>query len=74
MSVAEHQTPGARAKFVPWMDLFLKRFGKAPTPACGRRMYCVGDVRGRDDLLRQMVERVEADTEPSSFDNAAGHL
>ena len=66
MSVGEHQAPGV---------------GKAPTPAAserwvpdGRRVYCVGDVHDRDDLLRQMAERVEADTEPSSFDNAACHL
>lgn len=51
MSVAEHQTPRPRAKFVPWMDPVLKRFGKAPTPAYGRGVYCVGDVHGRDDLL-----------------------
>ena len=70
MSVGEHQAPGARAKFVP------------PTPAAserwvpdGMRVYCVGDVdHSRDDLLRQMAERVEAETEPSSFDNAACHL
>jgi hypothetical protein len=50
------------------MDPVLKRFGKAPTPAAskrwvpdGRPVYCVGDVHSRDDLLRQMVERVEAD-------------
>src|SRR5262249_51367043 len=60
---------GRRAKFVPWMDPFLKRSGKAPTPA-GSRMACrvyVSDIHGRDDLLRQMAERVEADTEPSSL-------
>ena len=80
MRVAEHRAQGARAKFVPWMDPFLKRSGKAPTPAASERwsrMACrvyVSDIHGRDDLLRQMAERVEADTEPSSFDNAACHL
>jgi serine/threonine protein phosphatase 1 len=61
---------------VSWMDMFLKRFGKSPTPAAserrvpdGMRVYCVGDVHGRHDLLRQMAERVQADIEPSSFDN-----
>jgi serine/threonine protein phosphatase 1 len=34
------------------------------------RVYCVGDIHGRDDLLRQMAELVEADLEPSSFDQA----
>jgi serine/threonine protein phosphatase 1 len=36
----------------------------------GMRVYCVGDIHGRDDLLRGMAERVEADLEPSSFDQA----
>ena len=57
------------------MNPFLKRFGKASAPAerwvpDGMRVYCVGDIHGRDDLLRQMAERVEADLEPSSFDEA----
>jgi diadenosine tetraphosphatase ApaH/serine/threonine PP2A family protein phosphatase len=30
----------------------------------------MGDIHGRDDLLRQMAERVEADVEASSFDHA----
>jgi hypothetical protein len=66
---------------LPWINPFPKRFGKAPAPAAserrvpdGRRVYFVGDVHGRDDLLRQMAERVEADTEAWSFDNAACHL
>ena len=69
MSVGEHQAPGARAKFVPWIDPFLSGLGRRPFQL--GRLYCVGDVHDRDDLLRQMAERVEAETEPSSFDNAA---
>jgi serine/threonine protein phosphatase 1 len=76
MSAAEHQAQGARAN-ASWMDVFLKRFGKSPTPAAserwvpdGIRVYCVGDVHGRHDLLRQMAERVEADIEAPSFDHA----
>jgi serine/threonine protein phosphatase 1 len=34
------------------------------------RVYCVGDIHGRDDLLRQMAERVEADIEAASFDQS----
>ena len=75
MSAAEHQAQGARAN-LPWMDMFLKRFGKSPIPAArerwvpdGMRAYCVGDIHGRHDLLRQMAERVEADIESASFDN-----
>ena len=36
----------------------------------GTRVYCVGDIHGRDDLLREMAERVEADMEARSFDHA----
>src|SRR5262245_30807306 len=68
----------AAAKFVSWTNLFLKRSRDAPAPAAserripdGMRVYCVGDIHGRDDLLRQMAERVEADLDPSSFDEAA---
>jgi len=76
MSAAEHQVQGARAN-VSWMDVFRKRFGKSPTPAPserwvpdGMRVYCVGDVHGRHDLLRQMADRVEADIKSSSVGNA----
>src|SRR5436189_290789 len=76
MSVTGHRAQEATAKFVPW-NPFLKRFGKAPAPAAvarcvpdGMRVYCVGDIHGRDDLLRQMAERVEADIEPPSFEHA----
>jgi diadenosine tetraphosphatase ApaH/serine/threonine PP2A family protein phosphatase len=74
MSVAEHRAQEATAIFVPWMNPFLNWFGNAPAPVRwvpdGMRVYCVGDIHGRDDLLRQMAERVEADLEPSSFDQA----
>jgi serine/threonine protein phosphatase 1 len=77
MSVGEHRAQGVGAKFVPWMNSVLKRLAKAPPQAAierrvpdGMRVYCVGDIHGRDDLLRQMAERVEADLEPSSFEEA----
>jgi diadenosine tetraphosphatase ApaH/serine/threonine PP2A family protein phosphatase len=77
MSAAEHRAQEATAKFVPWMNPFLMRFGKAPASAArerrvpdGMRVYCVGDIHGCDDLLRQMAQRVEADIEAASFDHA----
>jgi serine/threonine protein phosphatase 1 len=77
MSVGEHRAQGVGAKFVPWMNSVLKRLAKAPATAAierrvpdGMRVYCVGDIHGRDDLLRQMAERVEADLEPSSLEEA----
>jgi serine/threonine protein phosphatase 1 len=33
-------------------------------------VYCVGDIHGRDDLLQEMAERVEADVKTRSFDHA----
>jgi serine/threonine protein phosphatase 1 len=77
VSVSEHRAQEAKAKFVPWMNRFLNRFGKAPARAAserrvpnGMRVYCVGDIHGRDDLLRKMAKHVEVDLEPSSFDQA----
>ena len=63
--------------FVSWANPFLKRFEKASVAAAkerrvpdGMRVYCVGDIHGRDDLLDQMAERVAADIEDRSFDHA----
>jgi serine/threonine protein phosphatase 1 len=60
-----------------WASPFLKAFGKTPPPVPtarrvpdGTRVYCVGDIHGRDDLLREMAERVGADMEARSFDHA----
>ena len=60
-----------------WANPFIKAFGKKPSPVPitrrvpdGTRVYCVGDIHGRDDLLREMAERVGADMEASSFDHA----
>jgi serine/threonine protein phosphatase 1 len=49
--------------------------GTLPVPATrrvpdGTRVYCVGDIHGRDDLLREMAERVGADLQSRSFDHA----
>jgi serine/threonine protein phosphatase 1 len=35
----------------------------------GNLVYCVGDIHGRDDLLGEMAERVEADMKTRSFDH-----
>jgi serine/threonine protein phosphatase 1 len=58
---------------VPWTNPFRKAAAPAASERRipdGMRVYCVGDIHGRDDLLRQMAERVEADLESSSFDQA----
>jgi serine/threonine protein phosphatase 1 len=36
----------------------------------GTLVYCVGDIHGRDDLLHELAERVEADMKTRSFDQA----
>src|SRR5262249_3707066 len=60
-------------KFVRWAKLFLKSFGETSFPVetirsvpDGTRVYCVGDIHGRDDLLELMAERVKADIEDRS--------
>ena len=59
-----------------WANPFLKAFGRAPAVATtrrvpeGTRVYCVGDIHGRDDLLRELAERVEGDMKSGRFDHA----
>jgi serine/threonine protein phosphatase 1 len=60
-----------------WANPFLKRFEKASVAPArerrvpkGMRVYCVGDIHGRDDLLGEMAERIAADIEDRSFDRA----
>ncbi len=63
--------------FVSWANPFLKRFEKPSVAAVkerrvpgGMRVFCVGDIHGRDDLLDQMAEWVAADVEDRSVDHA----
>ena len=64
------------SKFAWWSKPFLKAFDKTPAFSTTRRVpdgivvYCIGDIHGRDDLLREMAERVTADTKTRSFDRA----
>ena len=67
----------AGLEFVAWMNAFLRVFQNAPAPGVierrvpdGMRVYCVGDIHGRDDLLEQMAERVASDIEDRSFGHA----
>ena len=63
-------------RFARLANPFLNAFGRAPAVAItrrvpnGTRVYCVGDIHGRDDLLRELAERVEADIMSWSFDHA----
>jgi serine/threonine protein phosphatase 1 len=63
-------------KFARWANPFIKAFERTPAVPTTRRvpdgtlLYCVGDIHGRDDLLGQMAEHVEADTKTRSFDHA----
>src|SRR5262245_1683100 len=60
-------------KFARWVSPLFKIFAEKSSAAVARhvpdgmRVYCVGDVHGRDDLLEQMAERVKADMEGQSF-------
>jgi serine/threonine protein phosphatase 1 len=50
--------------------------GRTPAVPSSRRVpdgtlvYCIGDIHGRDDLLREMAESVGADLKTRSFDHA----
>src|SRR5262245_1592101 len=64
-------------EFVRWANPLLKAFGKtAPSLSIARRVpdgmrvYCIGDIHGRDDLLQKMAERVAADLKASPCDQA----
>jgi serine/threonine protein phosphatase 1 len=63
-------------KFARWANPFLKAFERTSPVATTRRVpdgtviYCIGDIHGRDDLLRHMAERVGADMKTRSFDQA----
>jgi serine/threonine protein phosphatase 1 len=64
-------------KLIQWANPLLKALRKIPPIAAsarrvpeGTRVYCVGDIHGRDDLLREMAERVEVDAQARSFDDA----
>ena len=63
-------------KFARWLNPFLNAFERTPAVAITRRVpdgtlvYCVGDIHGRDDLLREVAERVGADMKTQSFDQA----
>ena len=83
MSITDHpvQADGLAkklrtTKFVRWVNPFIKARGETPSPVPttrrvpdGTRVYCVGDIHGRDDLLGEMAERVKADMEGQSLDH-----
>jgi len=83
MSITDHpvQADGLAkklrtTKFVRWVNPFIKARRETPSPVPttrrvpdGTRMYCVGDIHGRDDLLGEMAERVKADMEGQSLDH-----
>ena len=63
-------------KFTHWANPFSKAVESVPPHTTTRRVpdgtlvYCVGDIHGRDDLLREIAERVEVDMKTRSFDHA----
>lgn len=63
-------------EYVNWINPLLKILERAPavaTTRCvpdGTRVYCVGDIHGRDDLLGEMAKLVAVDIQTSSFDHA----
>jgi serine/threonine protein phosphatase 1 len=64
-------------KSARWVNVIRKAVGKTPSPTTitrcvpdGTRVYCVGDIHGRDDLLLEMAERIDSDIGARSFDDA----
>ena len=44
--------------------LFARKETPAPPPAAlpaGKRVYAIGDIHGRDDLLGQLLEKIDTD-------------
>ncbi len=61
------------------LDRLLKRLRPSPAPASarapeGRRVYAVGDVHGRADLLRELHGRIVADAEGGPAQRAIVYL
>ena len=63
-------------KSVRWINPFRKALRQAPHSPTerrvphGMRVYCIGDIHGCDDLLREMAEHVGADLKAGSFNEA----
>ena len=64
------------SKFARWANPFFKAVERTPSITTRRRVpdgtlvYCVGDIHGRHDLLRELAGRVEVDTKTRSFEHA----
>jgi serine/threonine protein phosphatase 1 len=64
------------SKFPRWANPFFKTFKRTTAVPITRRVpdealvYCIGDIHGRDDLLRDMAKRVEADLKTRSSEHA----
>jgi serine/threonine protein phosphatase 1 len=67
---------GKTNKFLRWSNPFRGAFKRGASVEIerrvpdGTRVYCVGDVHGRDDLLRKMAGCLEVDLGNRSFDQA----
>ena len=77
MSIADDsaQADGLAKKASRWASPFFAAFAETPSSVAttrrvpdGMRVYCVGDIHGRNDLLDQMAERIKADMDGQSFE------
>jgi diadenosine tetraphosphatase ApaH/serine/threonine PP2A family protein phosphatase len=74
-SVQTDELPTETRRFSGWVSPFRKVFAEKESTAAvvrrvpdGVRVYCVGDIHGRDDLLEQMAACVKADIKDHSLD------
>jgi serine/threonine protein phosphatase 1 len=68
--------PTQKMRFIKLGESIFQGLARTPPSPITRRVpdgtlvYCVGDIHGRDDLLQELAERVEADMKTRSFDQA----
>jgi serine/threonine protein phosphatase 1 len=71
----DHIQEARITRSVRWINPFRNILKSAPPVQSERRVpdgirvYCVGDIHGRDDLLEEMAGRVKTDMESRSFDD-----
>ena len=73
-SAADQAQELRTTKSMRWINPFRRNFKTAPSAPVvrrvpdGIRVYCVGDIHGRDDLLGEMAERVAVDVGARSLE------
>ncbi len=73
-------TPQRRGAVIPMITNFIKKFQKPAISATvaeippGQRVYCIGDIHGRADLLQELHEQILTDAADYSGDKSIVYL